>query len=141
MNAAGVRRTLVAIGLVTVLLASCPVPAFPKQKRGGVLTFALYQEPETLNPYIATQTASFEVNVFTIEGLLGVGPDGEYFPLLAKEVPSRQNGGVSGDGKTITYHFQDGLKWSDGQPLTCDHVRFTWRAIVDPQSRARRKTG
>src|SRR2546426_12054451 len=93
MNTAGVRRTLVAIGLAAALLASWPVPAFPQAKRGGVLTFALYQEPETLNPYIATQTASFEVNVFTIEGLLGVGPDGEYFPLLAKEGPSRQNGG------------------------------------------------
>ena len=141
MNTAGVRRTLVAIGLAAALLASWPVPAFPQAKRGGVLTFALYQEPETLNPYIATQTASFEVNVFTIEGLLGVGPDGEYFPLLAKEVPSRQNGGVSGDGKTITYHFKDGLKWSDGQPVTCDDVRFTWQAIVDPKSGASGTTG
>ena len=141
MNTAGVRRTLVAIGLAAALLASWPVPAFPQAKRGGVLTFALYQEPETLNPYIATQTASFEVNVFTVEGLLGVGPDGEYFPLLAKEVPSRQNGGVSGDGKTITYHFKDGLKWSDGQPVTCDDVRFTWQAIVDPKSGASGTTG
>src|SRR2546422_10416818 len=98
MNTAGVRRTLVAIGLAAALLASWPVPAFPQAKRGGVVPFALYQEPETLNPYIATQTASFEGNEFTVEGLLGVGPDGEYVPLRARERPSRPNRGGSRAG-------------------------------------------
>src|SRR5437867_1707712 len=141
MKTTDVRRSLVAAGLVAALLATWPSPAFPQGKRGGVLTFALYQEPETLNPYIATQTASFEVDIFSVEGLLGVNSDGEYFPLLAKEVPSRQNSGVSDDGRTITYHLKDNLKWSDGHPVTCDDVRFTWQAIVNPKSGAVSTTG
>ena len=141
MKTTDVRRSLVTAGLVAALLATWPAPAFPQGKRGGVITFALYQEPETLNPYIATQTASSEVEVFVVEGFLGRSPEGEYTPRLATEVPSRQNGGVSADGRTITYHLKPGLKWSDGQPVTCEDVRFTWQAIVHPQSGAVSTTG
>ena len=141
MKTTDVRRSLVTAGLVAALLAMWPAPAFPQGKRGGVITFALYQEPETLNPYIATQTASSEVEVFVVEGFLGRSPEGEYTPRLATEVPSRQNGGVSADGRTITYHLKPGLKWSDGQPVTCEDVRFTWQAIVHPQSGAVSTTG
>ncbi len=109
---------------------------FPQAKRGGTITFALYQEPETLNPYIFTQTASDEVLTFVAEGLVAVDEKGEYFPQLAAQLPSRQNGGVSADGKTVTYNLREGLKWSDGRALTCDDVKFTWQAIMNPKSGA-----
>ncbi|MEP7225268.1 MAG: ABC transporter substrate-binding protein, partial [Actinomycetota bacterium] len=32
---------------------------------------------------------------------------------------------ASNDGKTYTYKLRDGLKWSDGQPLTANDVAFT----------------
>ncbi len=115
-------------------------PAFP-QTRGGTITFALYQEPETLNPYIYVQTASGEVAVFIVEGLLAYNDKGEYFPRLATEVPSRQNGGISADGKTITYRLKEGLKWSDGQALTCEDVKFTWQAVIHPKSGAVNTSG
>jgi len=129
-------------GLTAILVAGVlGGPAFTQARRGGVLTFALYQEPELLNPYIATQTASFEVNIFSLEGLLGVDPDGNYIPVLAREVPSRQNGGVSADGKAITYRLKENLQWSDGRPFTCADVHFTWQAIVHPKSGAVTTTG
>jgi peptide/nickel transport system substrate-binding protein len=121
------------IGLAVTLLTG---PGFSQAKRGGLITFALYQEPELLNPYIATQTASFEVLKFAVEGLLGVNENGEYYPLLAKEVPTRQNNGISADGKTITYQLKDDLKWSDGRALTCGDVQFTLQAIMHPRSGA-----
>ena len=43
-----------------------------------------------------------------------------------------QNGGVSADGKTITYKLKDGLKWSDGKSFACADVKFTWEAIMVP---------
>lgn len=124
---------VVVMGLVVTLWTG---PGFSQAKRGGLITFALYQEPELLNPYIATQTASFEVIRFAAEGLLLVNDQGEYIPALAREVPSRQNGGVSADGKTVTYRLKDELKWSDGRAMTCDDVRFTWQAIMHPRSGA-----
>jgi len=32
---------------------------------------------------------------------------------------------ASNDGKTYTYHLREGLKWSDGEPLTADDIAFT----------------
>lgn len=38
----------------------------------------------------------------------------------------------SEDGKTWTVHLRDGLKFSDGSPITADDVIFTFRRITDP---------
>lgn len=110
-------------------------------QKGGTVTLALYQEPDTLNPYLAAQRAAGEVHVFVIEGLLGVNEKGEFIPVLAKEVPNITNGGVSEDGLTLTYHLKEGVTWSDGYPFTCDDVKFTWEAVVHPKSNAVATTG
>src|SRR5574341_1642731 len=105
-------KTLLTVTLVVVVASAVWVsPVFPQAKRCGTITFGLYQEPETLNPYIFTQTASDEVLTFVADGLVGVDEKGEYFPQLATQLPSRQNGGVSADGKTVTYTLREGLKW------------------------------
>ncbi len=127
-------HTLAAVALVTLALSTGP--AYPQARRGGTLNFALYQEPELLNTYIGTQTALGEVTIFTVEGLVDYNEKGEYFPRLATEVPTRQNGGVSADGKSITYHLKEGLKWSNGQAVTCEDVKFTWQAVTHPKSSA-----
>ena len=36
---------------------------------------------------------------------------------------------VSDDALTITWHLKDGLKWSDGEPLTADDVKYTFDYI------------
>jgi len=99
---------------------------------------ALYQEPQILNPYIATQTASGEVYSAVIEGLIETDPDGVYYPVLAKEVPSVDNGGVvlEDDVLTVTYNLLEDVLWSTGEPFTCDDVLFTWEAVMHPESGA-----
>ncbi len=127
-------HTLAAVVLVTLALSTGP--AYPQAKRGGTINFAIDQEPELLNNYIGTQTAMGEVTILVVEGLLGYNEKGEFFPGLATEVPTRENGGVSADGKSITYHLREGLKWSDGQAVTCEDVKFTWQAVTHPKSGA-----
>lgn len=107
----------------------------PEQK---VAIIGLYQEPQILNPFIATQTASGEAYSGIIEGLVEVDAAGNYYPVLAKEVPSVENGGVvlEGDVLTVTYNLLEGVLWSTGQPFTCDDVVFTWEAIMNPDSGA-----
>jgi peptide/nickel transport system substrate-binding protein len=107
-------------------------PAVAGPKRGGKLVIALSQSPATLNWLFGSQTAMNEVLEFIVEGMTRVLPDGTRVAQLAKEVPSIQNGGVSADGKTITYHLLDGLLWSDGTPVTCEDVKFTWQAVTTP---------
>jgi peptide/nickel transport system substrate-binding protein len=107
-------------------------PSTAAPKRGGKITMVVWQSPVTLNYYFGTQSITYDVLAFVSEGLTFSMPNGERAPALAKEVPTVQNGGVSADGKTITYKLKDGLVWSDGKPLTCDDVKFTWQAIMTP---------
>ena len=121
---------------------AAPAEAAPAAASGDKqIIFALYQEPEILNPYIATQTAAGEVGTFIVEGLLGVDPDGNRYPVLAQEVPTVANGLVSADGRTVKYNLKEGVLWSDGEPFTCDDVLFTYEAVIDPASGAVSTTG
>jgi peptide/nickel transport system substrate-binding protein len=101
-------------------------------KKGGKVTVAVWQSPATLNYNLGTQTVMDVVDSFILEGLTKVIPDGSRVPNLVTVVPSVQNGGVSADGKTVTYHLLPGLKFSDGSPLTCADVQFTQKAIMTP---------
>ncbi len=101
-----------------------------------VIIYGLPQEPEILNAFIRTQTVAIEAAGYYEEGLAAADPDGNFYARLASEVPSVENGGVSEDGLTITWNLREGIKWSDGEPFTCEDVKFTYDAIMNPESGA-----
>lgn len=78
----------------------------------------------TLNPYSA-HVADRRIGRLLFRGLMTVGKDGMPVADLATEVPTVANGGISGDGKTVTYHIREGVRWHDGKPLTAGDVAFT----------------
>ena len=106
-----------------------------------VVTLGIYQEPENLNTYIGVQTVITYVHRPFAEYLIDVNDKGEYVPVLAAEVPSVENGGVSKDGLTITYKLKKGVKWSDGQPFTSADVKFTWEALINPKNLVKSRSG
>jgi len=106
-----------------------------------VVTMGIYQEPENLNTYIGVQTVITYVHKPFAEYLIDVNDKGEYFPVLAAEVPTVANGGVSEDGLTITYKLKKGVKWSDGQPFTSADVKYTWEAIANPKNLVKSRSG
>ena len=57
-------------------------------------------------------------------------------PILAKEIPSAANGEVAADGKSVTWKLRDGVKWSDGTPVTSEDVKATWQYIIKPENGA-----
>src|SRR5205823_5328764 len=58
---------------------------------------------------------------------------GVVHPGAATRVPSLQNGDVSPDAKTWTFHLKPQLVWSDGQPYDARDVDFTWRLWANPK--------
>ncbi len=58
----------------------------------------------------------------------------EPFPVLVTEIPSLENGGVSEDGRVITMHLRDDIKWSDNVPVTADDFIFTWQMAISPNN-------
>ncbi|MBI5879115.1 MAG: peptide ABC transporter substrate-binding protein [Chloroflexi bacterium] len=127
-SAPAAQATKPAAGATAPAAAATPTAVAPK--KGGKITMAVWQSPVTLNPLLGTQTVMNEVNIFVLEGMTKVLADGSRIASLAKEVPSVQNGGVSADGKTVTYKLKEGLKLSDGTSFTCEDVKFHWQATM-----------
>lgn len=68
------------------------------------------------------------------EPLVSADPKAQPVPILATTVPSQQNGGISKDGLTVTYHLRKNAKWSDGVPVTSKDVKWSWQAIMNPNN-------
>lgn len=43
---------------------------------------------------------------------------------------------TSADGLCWTFRLRDGLRWSDGSPLTAEDFRFAWLRAIDPRIRS-----
>jgi len=99
--------------------------------RGGSVTIAFWAEPTTVNLYLSARSADSRVANLVVEPLLTTANDGNYQPVLATDVPTQENGGVSEDGTGITYRLKQGVLWSDGQPFTSADVKFTFDAIMN----------
>jgi peptide/nickel transport system substrate-binding protein len=85
-----------------------------------------------LNPHWATGTKEQEGSRMFYEPLAGWDADGVLYPVLAAEIPTRENGGLSADGRSVTWKLKRGVTWHDGQPFTADDVVFNWEFIKDP---------
>lgn len=109
--------------------------------RPDTVRIGFYEEPDTLNPVIGQMSFSGDVFQLVFDGLIRFDERGRPVPDLAREVPSLANGGISRDGKTITYHLMPGAKWHDGVPLTSHDVAFTWRQIMNPSNMTPSRVG
>ncbi len=58
----------------------------------------------------------------------------QFVPLLATEVPTVKNGGISPDGKTYRFTIRKGVKFHEGGTLTPDDVVYSFKRnmIMDP---------
>ena len=114
--------------------AQSAMPAYKPTKRGGGGTLKLlwWQGPVHLQPHFAGGTKEQEGSRMFYEPLNSWDADGNMVPVLAAEAPTRENGGVSADLKTITWKLKRGVTWHDGQPFTADDVVFTWEYARDP---------
>jgi len=103
---------------------------------GGSLIIGDWQEANQFNPYYLGQVTEANVASAAWSTLVVFSNDYKYIPDLAKDVPTTTNGGVkvpgdNGDAMTVTWTLRDGLKWSDGQPLTCDDFKYAAEWVLD----------
>jgi len=103
---------------------------------GGELKLLQWQAVTHLSLHNSQGTKDTLGASLVTEPLMNFLPDGTLVPNLVKEVPSVENGGVSADLTTVTYHIADGILWSDGEPFTAQDVVFTFNWIMDPANQA-----
>lgn len=86
------------------------------------LVTSILSDVKTFNYALSNESPN--IFPYTFEGLVNENPfTGEIQPALAKSWV------VSEDKLKITFTMRDGLKWSDGQPLTVDDVVFTFNDV------------
>jgi peptide/nickel transport system substrate-binding protein len=103
-----------------------------KRGGGGALKTLWWQGATLLNPYFAVGTKDQDGSRIFYEPLASWDPDGNLSPVLAAEIPTTQNGGLSRDGKTIVWKLKKDVQWHDGKPFTADDVVFNWEYAADP---------
>jgi peptide/nickel transport system substrate-binding protein len=97
----------------------------------GELVWVHDREPVDLHvddPDNGAEIASW-VREGLLEGLFGVDRNVAYYPELLAGEPTLT---VSNAGRvTIEYQLRDGLRWSDGEPLTAEDVAYTHQILVE----------
>jgi peptide/nickel transport system substrate-binding protein len=144
----GFVRRLAAVGftapMATQLLAFSGVamadsrPAYKPTKRGGggLLKVLWWQGPTLLNPHFAVGTKDQDGSRVFYEPLAAWDRAGNLRPKLAANIPSRENGQLAADGRSVVWKIKQDATWHDGRPVTADDAVFTWQYASDPATAA-----
>ncbi len=97
------------------------------------VTILYWQAASILNPYLSSGTKDNDASAIVLEPLANFGPDGSLVPVLAAEIPTPENGGISDDLTSITWTLRDDVVWSDGTPLTAEDAVFTYEYCTHPE--------
>ncbi len=91
-----------------------------------ILSVQIGPNPETLDPALNSAVDGGNMILTNFECLLTNDENGQIAPGAAESWE------VSEDGKTYTFKLRDGLKWSDGTPLTAEDFVYSWQRVCDP---------
>lgn len=137
-----VLRTIVMLAL-TSALAGCTNFEWPARAaeahanswtHDGLLRMVGATKPDNLNPLLGTQVIDTDLAMFWGAYLFSLNGTSDMRPELAVKTPTVENGGVSADGRRITYHLRRGVHWQDGVPFTAADVVYTWRQVMNPKN-------
>jgi peptide/nickel transport system substrate-binding protein len=141
MRSFDMNRRLLYVAAACAAATLCACTKVGTQAAGGranawtqphVLRFADAGDVNTLNPHLGQFADVGYLSSMTMAYLIKWDEHNRAYPELATQVPDQQNGGVSKDGLTITYHLRKGVRWSDGAPFTADDVVFSTNVVNNP---------
>ena len=94
----------------------------------GVLNVCLASEPATLDPALNSSVDGATMTAHLFSGLSKWAQDENGALVLVADAAEELVPGVENEDGTVTYTYtlRDGLKWSDGQPVTAGDFEFAW---------------
>ncbi len=129
------RFLFVFFALFVILSLVLSTVGCTEEKAAGpqVLTVNLAGEPDTIDPNKSSWTDSISVASQCFEGLLGFTKELELKAVVAKEIPTTGNGGISEDGKTYTFKLRSDVTWSDGEKVKAQDFEFAIKRMLSPE--------
>lgn len=98
------------------------------------INVCIASEPDNIDPALNSAVDGATLIIHTFAGLAKweQKEDGSF--TIAPDCAEELVEGVQNEDGTVTYTYtlRDGLKWSDGQPVTAADFEFAWKRAADP---------
>lgn len=114
-----------------LLILTLLVFALSCGKKGGsgsTFTLNIVTEPSSIDPQITTDIPGGTVDELILEGLLRKDKTGKSVAGIAQKWEK------SKDGLVWTFHLRDGVKWSNGDPVTANDFKAGWIRGLNPDT-------
>jgi peptide/nickel transport system substrate-binding protein len=122
-----VPKDWVAMGFVGFPLLVLPVPVLAAENCVIVAGYASSGERESMDPSDQLSSDDTMMIYATYNRLINLDENLNVIPELAKSWE------VSPDGKTWTFHLEQGVKFHDGHEMTSADVVYSFRRLKDPK--------
>lgn len=117
---------IISLGAAAAFFITKHVEALPAS--GGEYTEGFVGQPKYLNPlFSSTNEVDSDIVALIYSRLFTYNEKRELIPDLAEKYT------VSDDGKTYDVTLKEGVRWSDGEPLTTQDVVFTFESLQNPE--------
>ena len=115
--------------IVIVVTATPEPPPEFNSKDPATYVVARVDEPIVIDPVKSYDTQGGEIILNTYDTLVFYDREdpASLIPMLAVEVPSLENGGISADGMTYTFKIRKGVRFHDGSEMTPEDVAYTFQ--------------
>ena len=118
-----------ALLAVLAMIAPLAVNSIPvAAQEGKVLRVHQITYPDDFDPQMSSFSNEIAILALAYEGLTRQDTDLQTVPAAAESWT------VSPDATVFTFTLREGLKWSDGEPLTAEHFRYAVERTCDPTS-------
>lgn len=128
------RRLVLLAAVALAALALCAVPftataesPSPAAEGDAVYKFGITQGYDGFNPFAHWSGPTWDVFRLCYNFLTWYNEDYEPVPDLATEWSTSE------DGKVWTFTIREGMKWSDGEPLTAHDIAYTYNRILESE--------
>ena len=122
------QPTASATSSTPVADVATPLSKTPAASGEQKIIFALHNEPDGIDPGITDNTFAIPILFNAFEGLVTYDAENNIIPADAESWE------VSPDGLTYTFHLREGLKWSDGTPLTAQDYLYSIKRVANPMT-------
>ncbi len=99
----------------------------PDAKTEKVIRYNMGADPRYLDPALMTDLAAFSAENQMFEGLVRITEKGTEKGLAVNW--EEKDGGLK-----YVFTLRDGLKWSNGDPITAEDFVYSWQRALDPRT-------